>query len=298
MFHVFTFTATLLLAFFSQFNCDDFDSPSPRIFFGNDTTSALYTSDFQHIGEVIITGDPTCICFLIHPRFCLTSASCLTSRDGNPIDQLDVIFHLDKESDTETVIQGLSQSNIIYHGGYARGDKDHNNDIALLQFPSDVELPVLPLVKDGNLVDKRTCYASGWFIMNKHNKYPDILQNIQLPLLCSPTDMARCIAAWAAKTISITVDPVNMLCGGCYDETADKSDTFRGPCNGERGTALQCRTDKNDLVAVGILINTHDCNNDLVENRVPGVFLNIFQYLQWIDNAITLAYETSPGFYP
>lgn len=149
------------------------------------------------------------------------------------------------------------------------------------------------MIKAGNNVDKRTCYTSGWFTVNKQNLYPSILQNIQIPLLCSPSDMAACIAAWAAKTTPIVVDPVNMLCAGFYDVGQ-----YVGPCNGERGTALQCRLDDNSLVAVGILINTFDCNTQDTDpsNRVPAVFLNIFTNLQWLDDTITKATGTSPGF--
>jgi secreted trypsin-like serine protease len=149
----------------------------------------------------------------------------------------------------------------------------------------------MPLVKRGTTVDPVTCYTSGWSFTDLSNFPPNILQNIQIPFLCKSDEIARCVAAWAAKPDNITIDPATMLCAGFYQNP------YKGPCNSERGTPLTCTdANTNTPVGIGILILANDCNGQEPYDNVPAIFTNIYKYLDFINAKIVETIGGPPPF--
>ncbi len=145
----------------------------------------------------------------------------------------------------------------------------------------------MKLVSSGTVVDPTKCYTAGWFVVNLSKLYPKILQYIQLPFICTTEGFQRCINAWANKQLdAFVVDVDTDICAGYYGDPANPTAMYRGPCNGDRGAILQCETDAGERVGVGILIQANDCINNRLENKIPAIFLNIYNYLDFIQQTI------------
>jgi secreted trypsin-like serine protease len=146
-----------------------------------------------------------------------------------------------------------------------------DNDIMLLKLSSALQLNeyVSPVcLPDSSFkYDAGTqCITTGWGALTSAGLYPDLLQQVEVPIVGTDTCNAP---NWYNGDITST-----MICAG-YEEGGKDS------CQGDSGGPLVTHTGEH-WVLPGIVSWGSGC----AEKLRPGIYTKVTNYLQWIDDTM------------
>lgn len=211
---------------------------------------------------------------LIHPQVVVTGAHCVTGKKTYKIragewdtqHTKELLPHQDRE------VKSISIHPQYYAGALY-------NDIALLFLKSPVEITenvdVVCLPPSNTIVETGDCYATGWGkdVFGKKGKYQVILKKIDLPIVPRNTCETKLRNTRLGAHFELHR---SFICAGGQPE--------KDTCKGDGGSPLVCpiggkgdRYFQAGIVAWGI-----GCG----ENEVPGVYVNLPLFRDWIDEQV------------
>ena len=152
---------------------------------------------------------------LIHPNWILTAAHCVDGFSFNvstPLkpDKMSVIVGLHSRSHIGKEGEQLEVSQVIQHPHWDKNNRSSPFDIALLKlrFPSTQPTVAIPLLDESANEPGKMATAMGWGSLTAgiNNIYPEILQQVELPIVSEQT----CQSAYQNE-YEITA---SMICAG------------------------------------------------------------------------------------
>ena len=215
---------------------------------------------------------------LIHPRWVLTAAQCvtedLTIRPSFPVDP-ETIEVLVGTRSLATGGRRVRVLQIILHPSFDAFNFD--SDLALLLLAEDVtDIPVSPLVRDTTFTDAGiTATATGWGDTDPSVdgvSLPTILQEIDLPI-------ATLTAANALPVYAGTLTQ-NQLPAGSPSSPA-------GTCDGDNGGPLFVPGPDDTPLVAGITSFSITGDEDIECGSTFSIFTRVSNFTAWIDSCIT-----------
>jgi len=222
-----------------------------------------------------------CGAALIHPQVVLTSAHCVTGKDKQyKIRAGEWDMHTKNEPFAH---QDRHVKTVIIHPQYQNNVEGALfNDVALLILESPLKIAenvdIICLPKQGFVIDEGRCFASGWGnkVFGKEDTYQVILKKIDLPIVPRNTcqDRLRSSITRLGKYFELHS---SFICAG--------GELGKDTCKGDGGSPLVCPIPEHPgrYVQVGIVAWGIGCG----ENQIPGVYANVGQFSDWIDEQLT-----------
>ncbi|RZC38257.1 Trypsin domain containing protein [Asbolus verrucosus] len=211
---------------------------------------------------------------LIHPRVAITAAHCVSSYVGEPEKIRVRAGEWDIESRSEPLpFQDNFVEEILVHHGYSALSLE--NDIAMLILSGGFQLEdnvrLICLMSPGEAIVENRCMASGWG-KNAHNngKYSPILKKVQLPII----SRSLCLEALRSTRLGPRYNlHESFICAG--------GRIGQDSCKGDGGSPLICPLleESDRFVQIGIVSWGIGCGID----GIPGVYVNVPLYFDWID---------------
>jgi len=212
---------------------------------------------------------------LIHPQVVLTSAHCVTGKDQ----QYKIRAG---EWDTQTkkepfAHQDRNVKTVIIHPQY--NPRNLFNDVAVLILESPLEIAenvdVICLPKQGFVIDEARCFASGWGkdVFAKEDIYQVILKKVDLPIVPRNICQDRLRTTRLGKYFQLHS---SFICAG--------GERGKDTCKGDGGSPLVCPIPDHPgrYVQAGIVAWGIGCG----EKQNPGVYANVGQFSNWIDEQL------------
>ncbi|XP_052889265.1 inactive CLIP domain-containing serine protease A8-like [Anopheles moucheti] len=207
---------------------------------------------------------------LVHPRFVLTAAHILTSKNN-----LHARFgYWNMVQGKILPKQNIEIRNTIHHPEFQ--SESLHNDIALAQLKQDVlydtHLRPISLPSPSDLFDDQLCISTSWG--NKHTTKTlkvTALKRVELPVI----PRKRCKELFAATRLGEFFRlHRSFLCAGAIEGV----DT----CYGDAGSGLFCPTESESYVLAGIVSWGLSCG----QQDVPGAYVNVAKFVTWINSTI------------
>ncbi|CAL4146994.1 unnamed protein product, partial [Meganyctiphanes norvegica] len=213
-----------------------------------------------------------CGAALIDEKHLLTAAHCV---DGlNPYNLRVRLGEWDVTQSTEFFSHvELQVANVIEHQDFYKGNL--KNDIAILRLASHVDFNSNPHISPVCLPDQysnfhhQQCVVTGWGkdSFGTDGKFQTVLKEVSVPVV----DYNRCQNTMRQTRLgrSFNLDP-GMLCAG--------GEEAKDACQGDGGSPLVCRRQDGSYQLAGLVSWGIGCG----QRGIPGVYVNINNYLQWI----------------
>lgn len=226
-----------------------------------------------------------CGASLIHPQAVLTSAHCVAGKDK----QYKIRAG---EWDTQTknelfAHQDRDVKTIIIHPEYYSGALFYDFAVLILNSPLDVaeNVDTVCLPEQGMVFENSRCFASGWGkdVFGKEGKYQVILKKIDLPIVPRPTCQEHLRTTRLGKHFELHK---TFICAG--------GEVGKDTCKGDGGSPLVCPLagHPGKYVQAGIVAWGIGCG----ENQVPGVYANVAEVRNWIDEQVA-AHSIEKSYY-
>lgn len=213
---------------------------------------------------------------LIHPEVVVTAAHCILDKDKNYKVRAG-------EWDTQTKSEILPHQDrqvvsIIKHKDFYSGAL--YNDVALLFLDSPVKMAenvnVACLPKANAKFDNSRCVATGWGkdVFGKEGTYQVILKKIEMPVV----PRKKCQESLRKTRLGEHfILHSSFICAG--------GEKGKDTCKGDGGSPLVCpiKGQKDKYAHAGIVAWGIGCG----ENGTPGVYVDVAQFVDWIDEELT-----------
>jgi len=212
-----------------------------------------------------------CGAALIDEKHVLTAAHCV---DGlNPYNLRVRLGEWDVTQSSEFYSHvEIQVANVIEHQEFYKGNL--KNDIAILRLASYVDFNANPHISPVCLPDQysihhQQCVVTGWGkdSFGTDGKFQTVLKEVTVPLVeynsCQDTMRQTRLGR------SFNLDP-GMLCAG--------GEEAKDACQGDGGSPLVCRRQDGSYQLAGLVSWGIGCG----QRGIPGVYVNINNYLQWI----------------
>ncbi|XP_033909454.3 ovochymase-2-like isoform X1 [Acipenser ruthenus] len=226
---------------------------------------------------------------IISENWVITAAHCIDS--DITLTELKVSVGDHKQSAVDKEEQSLPVKRTISHELFKLANP-LNHDISLLEldgqikFSDKVQPICLPhpdeVFKPGTL-----CTTTGWGRLKENGLLPDVLREVQLPIL----ESEKCISV--LKTFRRTMEGHSVLCAGFEEGGKDA-------CQGDSGGPLVCQRESGIWTLVGITSFGMGCARSWINNiskskpsrGSPGVFTDVALFLPWIQKTLIQATQT------
>ncbi|KAK0087501.1 hypothetical protein PV325_000837 [Microctonus aethiopoides] len=156
------------------------------------------------------------------------------------------------------------------------------NDVAVIRLNGIVPLATSPNINTACLptgapVAGSRCYVAGWGknSFGSSGTYQRVLKEVDVPIVDQNTCETRLRATRLGQYFIL--DRNSFMCAG--------GETGKDSCTGDGGAPLVCSSNSGQWTAVGLVGWGIGC----ADSTVPGVYVNIFNYLSWINQQLTAA---------
>ncbi|XP_063587829.1 phenoloxidase-activating factor 2-like [Penaeus indicus] len=217
-----------------------------------------------------------CGATLIDDRHLLTAAHCVSKLQ---LTELKVrLGEWDVRADTEFFSHiELRPATLLVHPQYYAGNLV--NDIAILTLEHNIDFSANPHISPVCLPDAHStfvgqrCQSTGWGkdAFGGDGKFQSILKEVELPVLSH----LQCQTALKHTRLGATfsLHQGNLCAGG---------EAGRDTCKGDGGGPLVCRGDDGAFRLAGLVSWGVGCG----QVAVPGVYVNVAHYLDWIESVV------------
>jgi secreted trypsin-like serine protease len=178
----------------------------------------------------------------------------------------------------ESTVQRVRVAEQLVHEEYNAANNDLDVMLVRLAEPlrfNEYITPVCLPNSDLELPSGTKCYTTGWGTLSSGGYMPDVLQQVQVPLIskeaCNQPE-------WYDGEITDA-----MVCAG-YEEGGKDS------CQGDSGGPLVCYHEDSWLL-IGITSWGHGCASELK----PGVYTNVAKVPEWVKRKIFPIKNDYPG---
>lgn len=207
---------------------------------------------------------------LINSKFVITAAHCQPGFLGTLIVVLGAHDLTGAEDYLATVARNVKR--MVIHRHY--NAQTFENDLALLEMESPVEfLPhVVPicLPHRTEVFTGKMAFVTGWGKLTHGGDVPNILQEVQVPIVTNGDCQKMYLYAGHEKMIRS-----HFVCAG-YSRGGQDS------CEGDSGGPLMVQRDDGRWVLVGTVSHGIGC----ADPNLPGVYMRMSAYRPWIDSII------------
>ncbi|XP_066445350.1 ovochymase-1 [Eleutherodactylus coqui] len=258
---------------------EDFINSNSRIIGGMDTPigGQPWTVSIKLYKRHICGGT------VVEKNLVVTSAHCVYLTNGDKIQHFMVVAGEYDQNSEDPQQQEIPVSDVRLHPKYKHnGSMSYDIALVYLQRPvilgSRVQCVCLPKV--GDKVESGTlCVTSGWGRVNESGELPNILQEVNLPILDDETCRS------ALDSMGLPTLHKSMICAGFPDGGRDA-------CQGDSGGPLVCRRPSGTWVLVGITSWGSGCGRAWgasMTNRPtlgsPAIFSKVSALIDFIRNS-------------
>ncbi|GFS05258.1 ovochymase-2 [Elysia marginata] len=270
------FTSSILhSSFLTEATCNYMRAlPTGRIIGG----TATRHGEFPWLAMLLKKGAYHCTCNILDSNHCLTAAHCFESSE--PFVNYEVIAG--KYTFDLNVIdagqQKVSVANVTIHDAYNSERKE--NDLAVVRLSGTLTWStyVMPacLPRRDELLP-RFCVVAGWGEIQS-GRLPSVLMKVEMQAYTNE----RCLRVFSSTASASlytyvsenTVCAANGLLGG------------RDACRGDSGGPLMCMQRTSSGSAAYFIFGTVSNGNQCARPGEPGVYMDVREYLAWIQRAI------------
>ncbi|GFO28824.1 serine protease [Plakobranchus ocellatus] len=219
-------------------------------------------------------GLRVCSCSL-----CLRSIKCtIISRNYNSSLWAAVLHDLS----STTVDPGeevIYVESIFLYGGFKRGNFQNNIALVKLKSPEtpDTQLPTPACVANGTEDLTTDCIIAGWGSTRPVEAPSDILRKVKVKLM----SYQDCVRQQDRVMASISVGQLCVI--SADDSKAAETSETEGPCTGDRGSPVLCKT-KERWSVVGVVSDEYACRSN--QQTTPMV-VDVAHFSFWINKIMS-----------
>lgn len=209
---------------------------------------------------------------LIHPKF-VVSAAHIFKADEEWLARFGEWDLQETRSNELFPVQDIKIKSKYIHPAY----RQHGlrNDIALAELTEEVtfhsHIAPICLPQPNDVFDEKRCISTGWGVDAHTSKYANVMKRMDLPVIPRETCEQMLRATRLSRFFELHE---SVLCAG-----AEKGVDM---CDGDGGGPLACEKQDGTYVLAGIVSWGLGCH----EKDVPGAYVNVAQFSNWITQTL------------